>query len=281
MPTNFFDLPRELRDQTYYELWECTPCIKIYPNIQSNAPNNCNDWDIISACHTANARQAGTHGETDGMPLWLLTCKQVLTEAIEEFKFKGVWVVDARTSLDLAGIRSLLSPGEAQRLEFIADERLNESWLSESESSYEPTSEDLNSLAHVLQFIEGTGNTKELSIQCMICRDFDDVDVGVKLDLARIDGAALANCRLTKLIFILDHCCDEPSAAIKDSFAGEVRKLGMLAMGTDVVPVIEAHREKIKFTVTRPHGAGKDALGKRKMDIQETGRVDAVKFSKR
>jgi hypothetical protein len=30
MPTNFFDLPRELRDQVYYELWEYTPRIRIF-----------------------------------------------------------------------------------------------------------------------------------------------------------------------------------------------------------------------------------------------------------
>jgi hypothetical protein len=280
-PTNFFDLPRELRDQVYYELWECILCIKIHPNIDSNAPNNCDDWAIISACHTVAARRAGRHGKTDGMPLWLLTCKQVLTEAIEEFRFKGVWVVDARTSPDLAGIRSLLSPGEAQRLEFITDEPLNESWLSLSGSSYNPSSEDLNYLTFALQCIEKTGNAKELSIHCLICVDFDGVDVGSELDLAGIDGDALGNCRLTKLTFVLDHCCYNPNAAIKESFSGEVRKLGILARGTDVAPVMEAHREGIKLTVTRPHDAGKDALEKRKMSIQDTGRVEAAQFPRR
>jgi hypothetical protein len=248
MPTNFFNLPRELRDQVYYELWECTPCIKI--------AGSC-DWSRVCACYTVKARKA------DGMPLWLLTCKQVLTEATEEFKIKGIWVIDADMTPELASIQSLPSRGEVQRLEFITEDVVYRSRHSAfgSESALATTHYvlgpgDLSYLASALNFFEKSGNMREFSIQCCICSDEGEDDDVLEVDLSGINGARLVNIHLKTFYVIVHQCWLELSEALKESCFNEVKKLGISAVGADVTPIMKEDRTEIKFIVNHPRISG-------------------------
>jgi hypothetical protein len=186
--------------------------------------------------------------KTDRMPLWLLTCKQLLAEAVEEFNFEGIWVFRAEMSPHLMDIRSLLSPGEAQRLGFVSV--LDHDTFSAADSSYKMILEDEDHLAYALQFIEKAGNAKELSIQYLIC-SFNEFDA----NLAGINRATLANYRVEKFTVSLDYCCGKPIAAFKGRCSGEVKKLGSLVMAADVAPVVEEDGNEVKFTVTRPRSS--------------------------
>jgi hypothetical protein len=111
--------------------------------------------------------------------------------------------------------------------------------------------DDVDHLAHALQFIEKAGNAKEFSIQCSICSP-KEPDV----NLAGISGATLPNCNL-KFTISIGYCCGMISAALKGRCSGEVKKLDFLAMAADVAPVVEEaeDRDEVSFTVTRPHSS--------------------------
>ncbi|KAH5438126.1 hypothetical protein HBI60_053360 [Parastagonospora nodorum] len=79
MVTTFFDLPLELRNMVYHELWECTPRIAI----QNEGLNN-----TVYAHHTSACCDIG---KPSRMPLWLLTSKQMLKEAVGEFQLNARW----------------------------------------------------------------------------------------------------------------------------------------------------------------------------------------------
>jgi hypothetical protein len=92
MPTNFFDLPRELRHQMYHTLWKHTHQISV---------------------------PYGRGKKSYVLPLWLLVCKQVLHEGIEEFQFAGFWMIDSESSRQPIRKPGLLRLAEAHRINML------------------------------------------------------------------------------------------------------------------------------------------------------------------
>ncbi|KAH6866880.1 hypothetical protein BKA58DRAFT_213749 [Alternaria rosae] len=79
MPTDFFDLPPELRNEVYNILWEDTPVFEKY----YDAWNNVIVWSSKDTC------SGGLTLRNTALPSWLLSCKQILQEDVAEFLFRS------------------------------------------------------------------------------------------------------------------------------------------------------------------------------------------------
>jgi len=92
MPRHFLDLPREIRDRVYHELWSGNSDINLSPS------NYC--LEIFSEFHPEPPHWLNTYLDppqqfhsTSGLPNWLLTSKAILEEAMEVFdRFGRVYV---------------------------------------------------------------------------------------------------------------------------------------------------------------------------------------------
>ena len=187
------------------------------------------------------------------MPLWLLTCKQILKEAVEEFAFGGIWDFEADAIPPLEELQSLLSPAEARRLLFNFEVCFGQRAPSTSgtpSTNYAPFPEEIAHFAQLLRYVGKLGIAQELTIRLVICPDLDNVQ---GMDLSEL-GAAIDNTRLAKFSAIVHQCCSRRVCdSLRESCAGEVKKLGALAMGVVVAPVLEEDGDDIKFTINRPN----------------------------
>ncbi|KAH7072863.1 hypothetical protein BKA63DRAFT_515879 [Paraphoma chrysanthemicola] len=78
MSTNMLDLPLELRNCIYHELWKHTPHLDFMGSSK---------YGYITA-------EYSHHGDmSPGLPSWLTASKQVLAEASEQFRTRGKWTV--------------------------------------------------------------------------------------------------------------------------------------------------------------------------------------------
>ena len=77
MPTGFFDLPQELRDQIYQELWRGESIVGLYGHNRvtfSSTARSDKIWpEKLSLFMLPEALPM--------LPQWLLTCKSILAEA--------------------------------------------------------------------------------------------------------------------------------------------------------------------------------------------------------
>ena len=240
MPTNFLLLPRELRDRVYHALWAHTPGINVHGDKLKGH---------IAAWQDSYAQRNNALSDLAPTPLWLLTCKQILKEAVQEFAFGGIWNFDVDAIPPLQGIQSPLSPAEARRLlcnfEVCFGQRAP-SMSGVPSTNYAPFPEEIAHFSQLLQYVGKSGSAQELTIRLVICPDLDDVQ---GMDLSEL-GAAFTNTHLTKISVTIHQCCSRKvRESLRESCAGEVKKLGALAMGTVTALVLEDNGDDIEFTI--------------------------------
>jgi hypothetical protein len=99
IPTSFFDLPRELRDQIYDFAWQANTTRLVHVK-------RC----IISEAIYPLAKSLD-HQSVRGLPLWLLTCKATLEEGLEQLALGGsIEIAPVATKYDIATLSPLLKP---------------------------------------------------------------------------------------------------------------------------------------------------------------------------
>ncbi|KAF2831855.1 hypothetical protein CC86DRAFT_400638 [Ophiobolus disseminans] len=105
MPTTFFDLFRELRDEIYHHAWTNTRAI-----LFRNGPNlSMGAWYDGDPCIIVK-----TKAYTFKVPDWLRTSKIMLREGIEAFHRKGLITMYPSLDTHTYDLQTRLSPLEAR-----------------------------------------------------------------------------------------------------------------------------------------------------------------------
>jgi hypothetical protein len=221
MPRHFLDLPREIRDRVYHELWSSNSEINISPS------NYC--LEIFSKFHPEPPHLLNTYPDppqqfhsTSGLPKWLLTSNSILHEGVEVFdRFGRVYVgtgakylsyskydetFDARgreeSQYDIATFPALLPPFPRRRLftQFLVPDHVP------APTGYLPLIywdiRDIRYARKLFKDVNRAGKLRELDIHVQAITHLPDI--GYRVDPAPVTNlVAGADCPLDRLeVFI-------------------------------------------------------------------------------
>ena len=245
MATTFFDLPLELRNMVYHELWECTPWIEVADKGLENP---------MYAYHTSACYDME---EQSRMPLWLLTNKQMLNEAVDEFQLTARWNVPLDQEDSFTYEPHVLSPLDARylRVVFFPHAAMFAGEGPSLSSGILFPTDVCSSLYTLVAQLAAHEAIRELTIQVFLCSDSEsdtpDVDIS---DLA-LD--VLSGAKLNKFTVILTECCSDPiDPSQKSSYETKIAKLGKTFMGSSTRITTKDLATKtvpreIRFTIER------------------------------
>lgn len=172
----FSNLPRELRDQIYYELWRGTPGVLVTSDERGTI--------------TAYPGAIGpSEQETTKLPSWLLASKTVLQEGIEELQRKGsMAIVLEGAHYNLGFVLPSISLFTTQNLDItlqIIPRELQGEPGQDQSCLIRPLIEDIALLEATLSQHTVTMKTKTLKLQMYI--DHRNSNIPYAVDLSRLD----------------------------------------------------------------------------------------------
>ncbi|KAF2645657.1 hypothetical protein P280DRAFT_503754 [Massarina eburnea CBS 473.64] len=232
-PFRFFELPMELRDMVYEEIWMSTPPIQLCPKPFSHSE----DSQYLKHHRTSRNFRGSMQ---QGLPKWLLTNKQILHEGLEKLCFDGRWGISLATKQPLP---PLLRSHFPRRLA-----------ITGIRYSANPTSVHLNTEAVTFQLHEEIGSIHDLYKNTTAAHKVKALylDIGVKYprahlsaELFKLDispfGAVLGDCfpeiRKLQIRFTtrLDtrYIAEDALPALQRDYGYEIGHLAGLIAGPD------------------------------------------------
>ena len=136
----FMDLPRELRDLVYDEVWKNTPHIKA-PYLDFGAGTTVRYDHLLEENH-----------HLEGLPTWLLTSKQMCEEGLAQFRLKAQWSTCCFDSLQA---RDLLSKFGFDVFDYIEDTSMLDLWMALAKDTSKISPYLHLSMAHDIVFDHG------------------------------------------------------------------------------------------------------------------------------
>ncbi|KAF2630718.1 hypothetical protein BU25DRAFT_245854 [Macroventuria anomochaeta] len=225
MPISFLDLPRELRDQIYDALWVSTPKISLLDHPSMGR--------IITCYKSLLTPEAA-------LPLWLLTSKQILSEATEQMIRHGTWTVRLRSEYDEQRAGKVLSPVLARRLTVTLTHPLEgprPRWPHViQEATLRPSKENVECLARVMSQVSSTNNARDVRLVLELVRE----EPNARIDLSPLEVASCLKPGLQKLevVVLREQIYRTYSAAFVETIGAEVKRVGNKVMGSDEDPSI-------------------------------------------
>lgn len=209
MPTNIRDLPLELRNRIYDELWKHTPHL----NFRYSSK-----YGYITA-------EYFRHGDmSSGLPSWLTASKQVLTEASEQFRVRGKWSVIFGSASSMRCPSILLQNGACNLAVCLTS--FMERVPRHPDGTLTPSPQDCTKFAALMKDIAATRTLRELTINATAHFYLDNGNPG--FDLSGLHASALKDLRphLKKLIFDIELCCDDLNDRLKSSLITAIKSVG-------------------------------------------------------
>jgi hypothetical protein len=245
MPTNLLDLPLELRNHVYHELWKHTPRLNVvetskYGSVFAKRTHD----DIIISNRNAVS-----------LPQWLFACKKILSEALEEFKLKGEWIIWFNC-YDTARKPSIFSPIEARYLHvnfaFLVAcyERSKPRQIIITRSgTLQPEPRDRIKFTGLISDIAASHAVQELTIHFNAHIDFDHVCLCV--DLSGLNMDALEGTAIEKLTFEIGLCCyDDLGGDLITSLTDFVKRIGEKTLGKGALLSVEMRPREVRCGVS-------------------------------
>ena len=241
MPITFLDLPRELRNLIYQDLWLHTPNIFFKNGLteQIHASYACVPDDY---CYRVAFER---------LPVWLPTCKQVFNEAIEEFTRKATWVYHVYGE----GYKATSLPPIYFKLEVRHIEATLVICIMRNTGILAPL--NLGILERTLNHVVPMGNLQEVTL-CM--QTMQAMPTWKSIDIERIDqidlselGSMLSRMRLRRVNVIWSTGFKHPDVnhpRVLEYCRSAVKELGRMVMGGDP-EVQEEIRRFVQHTVLR------------------------------
>lgn len=223
MPISFLDLPRELRDNVYDILWTQTPKITLLDHPSMGR---------IVACYKSLLTP-----ET-ALPTWLITNKQILSEATEQMTRHGTWIVRLRSEYDAQRVGMVLSPALARRLTVTLTHPLEgprPRWPHVvQEAKLRPSKENIECLARVMSQVSKTNNARDVRLVLELVRE----EPASRIDLSPLEAASCLRPGLQKLevVVMREQIYRAYSAEFVDAVGAEVKRVGNAVMGNDEDP---------------------------------------------
>ncbi|KAJ8115944.1 hypothetical protein OPT61_g2529 [Boeremia exigua] len=225
MPPSFLDLPRELRDQIYDALWLSTPKITLLDHPSMGR---------IVACYKSQPTP-----ET-ALPTWLLTNKQILSEATAQMTRHGTWIIRLRSEYDAQRTGRVLSPDLARRLTVTLTHPLEgprPRWPHVvQEAVLSPSKENIKCLARVLEQVSRSNNARDVRLVLELVRE----EPHVRVDLSSMEAASCLRPELQKLevVVMREQVYRAYSEGFVETVAAEVKRVGNKVMGSDEDPSV-------------------------------------------
>lgn len=225
MPPSFLDLPREIRDNVYDALWTATPKIALLDHPSMGR---------IVACYKSHI-----YPET-ALPTWLLTNKQILSEATAQMVRHGTWIIRLRSEYNEDRVGSVLSPTLARRLTITLTHPLEgprPRWPHVvQESTLRPSKENAECLARLMSQISSmrTRNARDVRLVLELVRE----EPASRIDLSPLEAASCLRPALQKLeiVVVREQVYRAYSAGFVEGVASEVKRVGNQVMGSDEDP---------------------------------------------
>ncbi|KAF9692387.1 hypothetical protein EKO04_009413 [Ascochyta lentis] len=241
MPTSFLELPRELRDQIYDSLWTFTPKISLLDHPSMGR---------IVACYKSLLTPETT------LPTWLLTNKQVLTEATAQMVRHGTWIVRLRSEYDEQHVGGVLSPLLARRLTVTLTHPLEgprPRWPHViSEPTLRPSKENVACLARVMSQISSTNNAQDVRLVLELVRE----EPNARIDLSPLEAASYLKPGLKKLevVVMREQIYRTYSSEFVEAVGAEIKRVGNKIMGNDEDPSVCGffHDRGLVYTFEHP-----------------------------
>lgn len=213
MPINILDLPLELRNYIYHELWKHTPCLRIMESSK---------YGHITAEYSISV------GAYYNVPSWLIACKQILAEASEQFRSRGRWAIDFDRNPSTR-CPSILSPVEARSIS-VYFSTLQQRGTTQAGGTIVPSPRDSAMFTTLVEDIAATRTIRVLTINATAHFWPDTKILGFAIPGLRTNALKVLN--LEKLIFDIEFCCSDLGDDIKSSFVAGIKVLGDRIFGT-------------------------------------------------
>lgn len=223
MPTSFLELPRELRDQIYDCLWTSTPKISLLDHPSMGR---------IVACYKSHPTPETL------LPTWLLTNKQILTEATDQMIRHGTWIVRLRSEYDPQRVGAILSPVLARRLIITLTHPLEGSrprWPHvEQEPTLRPSKENTACLSRIVSAVSAHQNALDVRLVLELVRE----EGGARIDLSPLEAASQFRPGLQRLevVVMREQIYRAYSVGFIEAIGAEVKRVGNKIMGSDEDP---------------------------------------------
>lgn len=225
MPASFLDLPRELRDQIYDTLWCSTPKISLLDHPSMGR---------VVACYKSLLTP-----ET-ALPPWLLTNKQILSEATEQMVRHGSWIIRLRSEYDEQRIGAVLSPLLARRLIVTLTHPLEgprPRWPHVvQDATLRPSTENIACLARVVSQLSSTSTARDVRLVLELVRE----ESNARVDLSALEVAGSLQPGLEKLevVVMREQIYRAYSAVFVEAVGAEMKRVGNKIMGNDEIPTV-------------------------------------------
>jgi hypothetical protein len=245
----FMELPRELRNVVYDEVWKDTPHIK--------APHL--DFGIGTTVRYDHLIGGDQHLE--GLPTWLLTSKQMFEEGLVQFRLKAQWSFNSFHWVQLCDVKVSHGIGEYVRFKKVATydlwrelrkdtsktspylhpsmahDIIFENWKLSEEETCELIEESVPGFAPVAQLLNNSPNLKTLRLPVAV--SYLGSVYPTKVDLSLFDTLNLPQLQTFEFVIFSD--VDEVeiiSTAMKQFgvlqvFEAEVLRVGQLLVGSE------------------------------------------------
>ncbi|KAF3005846.1 hypothetical protein E8E13_008770 [Curvularia kusanoi] len=223
MPPSFLNLPRELRDTIYDALWIATPRIRLLDHPSMGR---------IVACYKSHL-----YPET-ALPTWLLTNKQLLSEATAQMIRHGTWIVRLRSEYDEHRVGGVLSPLLARHLTVTLTHPLEgprPRWPHVvQEATLRPSKENTECLERVISQVSRVSNVRDVRFILEQVRE----EPFSRIDLSTLEVASSLRPALQRMeiVVVREQVYRAYSAGFVEAVAAEVKRVGNKVMGSDEDP---------------------------------------------
>ena len=237
MPPPLLTLPRELRDQIYDSLWTLTPKISLLDH-PSQGRIVCS-YKSLSVPWTA-------------LPSWLLTNKQILSEATEQMIRHGTWIVRLRNEYDASRVGGVLSPVLARRLTVTLTQPLEgprPRWPHVvQEPVLRPSGDNVLCLEKVVAQLSVSMRMRELRIVLELVRE----EQNARVDLSALEAAGALRPRLERLevVILREQIYRAYTEGFVEAVGAEVKRAGDMIMGSDEDPSVSGIFQNRGFVYT-------------------------------
>ncbi|KAJ4340511.1 hypothetical protein N0V87_002496 [Didymella glomerata] len=243
MPPSLLSLPRELRDQIYDSLWVLTPKISLLDH-PSQGRTICS-YKSLSTPESA-------------LPSWLLTNKQILSEATEQMIRHGTWIVRLRNEYDASRVGSVLSPALARRLTVTLTQPLEgprPRWPHVvREKVLRPSKENVVCLEKVVAQLSASKRAKDLRLVLELVRE----EQSARIDLSSLEVASALRLGLERLevVVLREQIYRTYTEEFVEAVGAEVKKIGDTIMGSDEDPTVSGIFQNRGFVYTFEKSSG-------------------------
>ncbi|KAF2255349.1 hypothetical protein BU26DRAFT_154261 [Trematosphaeria pertusa] len=243
----FFQLPREIRDMVYHELWKQTPAIDVRGS-------------LVTAFYRISTNEGGDNVSLETpatkLPLGLLACKSMLKESLEQFRRNGLWYVHIGSGDPLPRIQSSMRSSHFRELGITYGilkytKNYNPGFRTATFSGHLC---DEHSIDRLSEYFSASTTIEKLALQVYLC--YPDIEKSqlspyfcrIKVDLSVLDGLKKGFSHLTAFEIVVMEFVDLfiPRQCLEKPLVEEVMRLGRKVMGKGVLSTVQ------KTPITEP-----------------------------